>query len=298
MKKLYIFPSLAIVAMGVFAFQTSRKTGMVEAYKVKEHMMPGGGQSGLTGAPGESNCTQCHSGSALDGSSENIFELRDANLSVVTYYIPGQTYTATLRLASDPLKKGFSSTVLDASNDMAGSLAEMGIGGTQDFQNVGGTIDYVSHTDDPGSNTNANMLWSWTWNAPATEAGDVTFYIASNVANNNNLTSGDQIYLSQHVITSSLGIEDKEVEAVNFNAGYAVEGHKVTVNFNSLVAGDMYFNLVDLNGKSVYTKQMDKALIGENHEVIALPQELKNGMYVVNFFVGNKAMSGKIMVQR
>jgi hypothetical protein len=56
--------------------------------------------------------------------------------------------------------------------------------------------------------------------------------------------------------------------------------------------------LVDLNGRSVFTYDMGNAQIGENKEKIVLPNDLKNGIYVVNMFVNNNAMSQKIMIQK
>jgi hypothetical protein len=48
----------------------------------------------------------------------------------------------------------------------------------------------------------------------------------------------------------------------------------------------------------VITYNLGNAQIGENKEKVVLPEDLKNGIYVVNFFVNNKAMSTKIMIQK
>ncbi|NRA10410.1 MAG: hypothetical protein HRT57_00475 [Crocinitomicaceae bacterium] len=297
MKKLYTLPAVAILAAGIFAFQTAESSGKMESFKQSAHLQNNGGQASLTGAPGESDCTFCHTGSVLDGSSENQFALVDAGFNPVGAYIPGASYTATLQLGSNPDKKGFSSTTLEnGGNSMAGSLTGMIIGGTQDFQNGAGTKDYVSHKN--SSNTNAFTLWSWTWDAPASDVGPVTFYIASNVANDNDLKTGDEIYLSQHIINSSAGIEEVKNDVSTFTAGYNVEGNSVVINFMSMVADQMYFNLIDLNGKSVYSSDLAKSLIGNNKQTISLPSEIENGIYVVNFFVGNRAMSSNVMVQQ
>lgn len=297
MKRLYILPGIALLAAGIFAFQSTNSVGKIESYKKTTHLFSGGNQPGLTGAPGENNCTMCHSGSVLDGSTQNQFALVDGGFNTVTSYIPGTSYTATLQLANNPAKKGFSSTTLDdATNSMAGSLTGMVIGGTDNFQNVAMTRDYVSHKST--SNTSAVTLWSWTWDAPASDVGNVTFYIASNSTNDDGATSGDEIYLSEHVINSTLGVQEIAENPFSFTAGYAVEGNKVVIDFNSLIADDMFFNLVDLNGKSVFTYDLEKSLIGANKNFISLPEDIENGIYAVNFFVGNRAMSAKIMVQK
>lgn len=294
MKRLYILPSLVIMAAGIFAFQSVNSNGEITTYKKTNHAFGSGGQHSLTGAPGENNCTQCHSGSVLNGDTQNEFNLLDG-ITPVSSYVPGTSYSATLQLASNPSKRGFSSTVLDNTGDaMAGSLSGSAIGGTQDFQNGTGTRDYVSHT----TVSNTSATWAWTWVAPATNVGDVTFYIASNAANDDGATSGDEIYLSEHVIGSTASIDEVSNTFSDFTAGYATEGNKVVLNFTSLIADDMFFNLVDMNGRSVYTNSMSKSIVGSNKHLVALPSEIENGMYVVNFFVGNRAMSAKVLVQQ
>jgi len=216
-------------------------------------------------------------------------------LTPVTTYIPGNTYTATLQLASNPDKKGFSSVALNASDLNAGSFAVITGGGTQD--NMSNGRHYVTHTS--SSNTNTTFAWTWDWTAPATDEGDVTFYIASNVANNNGSFSGDVIHLSEHVISinPSAGVSE-EKEAFTVSAGYSPDNHSIALNFNTLAIGDMYLNLVDMNGRSVFTSQMGESELGQNKESIVLPAHLKNGIYAVHFFIDNRAAMAKICVQR
>lgn len=292
MTKNYMLTSLAIASIGFFAFQKAElETGVVEKFN-KEHLFSSGGQSGLTGAPGEGNCTSCHSGTVQNGATQNTVTILNGS-TPVTAYTPGATYTVTLQLASSPAKSGFSATSLDGTNVKAGSLIGAGIGGTQNFSAAG--RDYVSHT----SASNTTTLWAWSWVAPATNVGPVTFYVASNESNNNGQNSGDQIYVSQHVINPSgtSSIEETSNE-VNFSAGYNATSNKLAINFDYLAVGDMYLNLVDMNGRSVFTYNLGTSEVGSNKETIALPASLTEGMYVVHFFVGNKAMSANILVKK
>lgn len=292
MKKIYILPSLALASLGFFAFQqTTAESSVVEKF-TKEHRFSGGGQSGLTGAPGEANCTQCHTGSTQDGTTENSFALLEGTTPVASY-APGTTYTATLQLLSSPTKAGFSSTTLDGTDAMAGNLIGAGIGGTQNFSAAG--RDYVSHT---AASSAGSGQFAWSWIAPATDVGPVTFYIASNVANDDGGTAGDVIYLSTHVIPSSAGLFEEVVNDTKFTAGYNVTTNKLVLNFDYLAIGEMNLNLIDMNGRSVFTYDLGQSELGENQETITLPSELNEGMYVVHFFVGNKAMSANILVKK
>jgi len=297
MNKNYFFIGLAAVSMGIFAFQNDAQmkveSGVTSALK---HKFSGGVNQALTGAPGESAqaCTQCHAGSTLDGTTENSLTVLNAQFQPVTSYNAGETYTVSIQMTSNPTKKGFNATALDPTNTMAGSFTGSGIGGTVDFSTGG--RDYVTHTS--SSNTDAQTAWLWTWTAPATNVGDVTFYVATNLANDNGQNTGDMIYLSQHVFGSVSGVSEEAAFDHSFNAGYNPTTNSVVVDFTSLTADVMSFNLVDMNGKSVYTKSMSDALVGTNKHTIALPSSIKNGMYVVNFFVGNNPMSTNILVQK
>ena len=294
MKINYVLTTLSLASLGLFAFQrTTMKLGVIEKF-TQQHRFSAGGQSGLTGAPGESNCTACHSGSVLNGSNENSFQLLDGTTPVSTY-TPGSTYTITLQQTSSPSKSGFSSTALDASDVKAGSLVGAGIGGTQNFSATG--RDYVSHTSASSSSSAGQFAWSWI--APATNVGPVTFYIASNIANGNGSTSGDMIYLSTHIVNplSTAGLKEV-VSDSKFEAGYNASTNKLVLNFTHLGIGEMNLNLVDMNGRSVFSSNLGQSVLGENKEKIALPSDLKEGMYVVHFFIGNKAMSANILVKR
>ena len=292
MKKHYILPISAIIFAGFLSFQKSGNFKIEKFFSKNGHLNASGSPIGRTGAPGEQNCTGCHSGSAQSGATENTLVLIN-NFTPVTTYLPGSTYSATLTMASNPAKKGFQATALDGTNTMAGTFVastNTAISGT--------TRKYANHKST--SNTSAVTSWLWSWTAPATNVGDITFYVATNKTNSNNNDSGDIIYLSQHVIgvSASSGISEVEKQGNNFIAGYAPDNNSVIFNFNNLSAGDLFFNLVDMNGRSVFTYDLGAAQIGENKQSIILPSDLKNGMYVVNLFLNNRAMSAKISVQK
>jgi hypothetical protein len=189
MKSKFIPISLFCLSFGFFAFRT-------ELTNIKEfHKAPinsGGAGTGRTGAPGEQDCTGCHAGTTQDGVNENILTLLNGPTPVTTY-TPGQQYTVTLAMSSNPAKKGFQATALTSANLMAGTFT--GQSGNTSINGM--TKKYANHT--LGSNTSTTApLWTWTWTAPAAGTGNVTFYVATNKTNGNGATNGDLIYLSQH----------------------------------------------------------------------------------------------------
>ena len=291
MKKNYIILSALTIAVGILSFQ---KIGneKIEKLTMKHNLYPDGvsaSTGSYAGAPGENNCTTCHSGSTQDGSSVNTMVFASGT-TPVTSYDPGQTYNVALTMTPNPSKKGFQAVAMNSSDQVVGTFGVVTLGGAT----VAG--NRATHTS--SSNTNATPGWAWSWTAPSTDQGDVTFYVASMSANGTGGTGGDVVYLSQHVFGSSLGVNEVKADKYNFSAGYSSNDNAVVMDFNSLVAGSMYFNLVDLNGRSVFTYDMGNAQIGKNKEKIALPSDLKNGIYVVNMFVNNNAMSQKIMIQK
>lgn len=294
MKKTYILSLSAVVLFGALSFNRSGDYRIEKFFAKNGHKLSGGGSAaGKTGAPGEGNCTSCHLGTVQSGATENVLTVL-SGATPVTSYTPGQTYSVTLVMSSQPAKKGFQATALDPTNAMAGTFAA----GTN--TSVNGSIKkYANHTST--SNTNAVTAWIWSWTAPATNVGNVKFYVASNKANDNNDDgTGDVIYTSQHTITApaGMGFEDEDNSTANFKVGYSSESNVLSFNYNSLIAGETFVNIIDLNGRSVFAGNLGNAIVGKNVESLKLPVDFKNGMYIANFFVNNNAMTAKFMVQK
>lgn len=290
MKKLILPISLLVFGLGALSFKSKQLEGFQAA--PTDANGPAGGK---TGAPGEQNCTSCHSGATQNGSTENQLIINNDIGFGITQYTPGATYTVNLSMASNPAKKGFQVTALNGANEMAGNFVAGANTQIKTATISGGQRKYATHKS--SSNTSATQVWNWTWEAPATEQGAITFYVATNKANNNNNDNGDVIYLSQHVFLNDDASIDESVKENNFTAGFSPEKDAILVSFSSLSIVPTSLNLVDLQGKSVYAKNLGATQAGKNQEWISLPQHIPNGMYVVHFFVGNNAYSAPISIQ-
>jgi hypothetical protein len=290
MKRLYFFAGSILTVTLLTAFN-AKETGTISNYtKTLFHNKNSGGAGpGRTGAPGEQNCTGCHAGTAQDGSNVNLITLLQG-ATPITSYVPGANYTVALSMSTAAAKKGFQATVLDASGNMAGDFTA-GL----NTQVNGTTRKYANHTS--ASNTSATTLWGWTWQAPSTNVGDVTFYVATNETNNNGNDNGDVIYLSQHIFSaqSGAGIEENEIDN-NFMAGYSASKNSVVITCNTLVSGAMSMNLFDMSGKLIYSKYIGQSIPGQIKENVQLPTVIESGMYVVNFFIDNTAFSTNIYI--
>jgi hypothetical protein len=290
MKKKQVIFSTILVTSGLFSFQKITGGEAVVFFEKNGFRHPSGVTSSVTGAPGDANCTACHSGATQAGSSVNSLVVSTDGTPVTSYAL-STTYDVELGMSPNPSKRGFQAIALGDGNVMAGTFSA-GVG-TQVI--TSGTKKRVTHTT---NGNNGSAPWSWTWTSPDTDLGNVTFYVATMAANNNGSNSGDVVYLSQHPLGSTAVISEPLKDQHYFSAGYAVSSHSIVMNFNSLTTGDLFVNLVDLNGRSVFTYSMGQAQIGGNSEKIVVPTDLKNGVFVVHLFIGNTAMSQKIMIQQ
>lgn len=147
---------------------------------------------GRTGAPGESNCTGCHSGVVNSGSGSVMIS------GIPDSYQANEEFTLTVKV-SDPgqLRWGFQITALDAQNRPAGAVSPINRNLTRTASGTG-TLEgrtYVEHTSEGTQvGTRDSASWQVKWTAPSSDVGPVTFYAAGNAANNNNASSGDNIY--------------------------------------------------------------------------------------------------------
>ena len=107
MKKSYLLGVTAIASLGLISMN-SLDNSSIETYKKSVgHMANSSGAiDGVTGAPGENNCTQCHIGNAQDGSNQNVLTLLDG-VTPVTQYIPGNTYSVAVSMTTGNIQEGF-----------------------------------------------------------------------------------------------------------------------------------------------------------------------------------------------
>lgn len=181
----------------------TRWVGVVVCALLAAAMMEGrsiGPQGGFSGAPGDSDCTQCHSGT-----------LNPAGGGRITLALPGNeaSWSAGQQIkirvtVSDPEARrwGFQLTARSGSGNMtaAGSFT----GPSETTQNRTGNNAYIMHTAaGTFAGTAESATWEVTWTAPAAGAGTVTFYAAGNAANNNNANSGDRIYTTTSTLNEA-----------------------------------------------------------------------------------------------
>ncbi|MCD4695250.1 MAG: T9SS type A sorting domain-containing protein [Bacteroidales bacterium] len=230
-----------------------------------ETWFSGGSPGGKTGSPGDGgqNCTGCHSGTAIN----QDFWIYGPDL-LMTGYNPGETYDIfVVGIDGDALKFGFEATAEDGSGNKVGTF-ETGFGGFNQTINNSSAITHTALGTMPL--TDSGTVWFFTWVAPVSSVGDITFYTAVNTANGNGANSGDQINLSQFTASPSVGIsnsiaEDKIHIYPNPSSG--------VVNIAQTRNSDSNIQVLNLTGQVVYSKE-----IHEKNEKLDL-SFLETGVY-------------------
>ena len=294
MKKKYILLSTLVASGLLFSFtHFSFSEGVyAEFNSARFHQLnTSGPAAGNAGAPGENNCTACHAGQVQAGAGFNILNWGDAEA-----YIPGETYSITLSMQDASSKNGFQLVPLKASdNSAAGNVIVTNATTTQ--IRVGQANKQYLTQRSAGTSTSS---WSFDWTAPSTDQGHVIFYVATNKTNSNNGSSGDLVRLSQHTFnsagaSSSLTLYEEIQNSLEmlFNQSQEI----LEISFTVQDTEELYLNLVNLQGQSVLAQKLGQSYPGDNQKTVKMPRSLPAGLYIANFFVGNKAYSQKIWIE-
>jgi hypothetical protein len=153
---------------------------------------------------------------------------------------------------TDPgkMRFGFELVALRSGNQQAGAITLVSSTNTA-LQTQAGK-SYLSHRNASSTNT-----WTFTWQAPATNVGPVTFYMAGNAANGNNNTSGDYIYTSSMVLNPSAtntGIKEDQAAAIKVFPSPA--SAKLNMNFPQKPQA---VKVLDIAGREVHNQSNAEA---------------------------------------
>lgn len=269
---------------------TGASVDKTTSYHDKTVLRSNGPSGGLTGAPGEGNCTTCHGGAVIDGNiGMNSVVLEGSTENI----IPGETISVNVSLTDGSDKNGFQVVALDENEEMAGTFVITDNTNTQSKATTFNQRLYVTHTSDG----NSFSSWEFDWEVPL-GIEQATFYLATNKTNNNGSSSGDQIHLSSHLFTVENAALENEIALGNlFEIKYVKEMNRLVVDFTIDKSDDLSLNITDLNGRSVHYEKFNALAPGEYTEHVNIQTSLNKGIYIASFFVGNRPISKKFRVQ-
>ena len=208
-------------AVGVLSLIAVFGLTNVSSDKVKVAASASGPSPSHTNAPGEANCTACHSDFAVNSGTGNI-----QITGVPANYLPNQQIPVTVRVSqADAVVYGFQLTVLDSRGQKIGTYT-LPSQSPPKMQLVNGLVNnierqYIEHTVDGiipsqfGFNT-----WTFTWTAPSLRVGKVAFYAAGNAANSDAGTSGDYIYTKSAATLAGSAISNFDTDGLSDIAVY------------------------------------------------------------------------------
>ncbi|MBK9716908.1 MAG: T9SS type A sorting domain-containing protein [Saprospiraceae bacterium] len=177
-----------------------------------------------SGAPGETNCSACHSSPVNPDIPDLQFQLESADST----YQFGKVYTVQISIRKTNHDKfGFVCTSLDSLNKTQGMFGVIDAANTRKFSSGGRS--YISHTP-CGADSKDSIRWSYKWTAPATNKGKIKIYMALLVANHDHGLGGDTTY------TRILGLEpDLSTDLKNINSFQKVKVYPSIINKEIIV---------------------------------------------------------------
>ncbi len=161
----------------------------------KAHASASGPSPTFTGAPGEGNCTACHTDFPVNSGGGNVMIT-----GLPTNYLPNQVIPVTVTVNHfDATIYGFELTAVDEQGRNAGTLLN-NTGQSSQMQIMEGFVDihvrnYIMHTSSGVLPTQFHTKsWTFNWRAPATRVGRISLYAAGNGANSDSSPNGDYVY--------------------------------------------------------------------------------------------------------
>jgi len=147
--------------------------------------------SGYTNAPGDSVCSQCHSGNSnFDG------EITISGLP--STIMTGNTYNITVTVTNpngNADKAGFQLLALNGTNANAGNLTNNMPSANTSIRMVSGGKKYFGHLNAMNFPASNELSYTVDWTAPATTGSNpvIKFYAAAVIANGNGQTNLDRV---------------------------------------------------------------------------------------------------------
>jgi Secretion system C-terminal sorting domain len=278
MKKKFVLFASAVFLMGTFF----------------AGILTDNGKAGATGSPGENNCTQCHDSFGANSGTGSVTISSDMTN---WEYVPGQTYQISVTVAQSNIGLfGLGFEALQSSGANAGTLTP-GTGTQIKNALIGGNQRAnIVHTLNGGASSNSHTF-NFTWTAPSTNVGVVTFYAAGNAANDNGSDTGDRIYTASQIVNpASVGIQEAELTNAFIGAYPNPFNSSLQVQYTLKNNAKIQINVMDLTGKIVLSESFYKG--NGAHTELLNAAELSNGLYIVSLFVDGKVLASQRVVKK
>jgi hypothetical protein len=212
------------------------------------------------------NCSEsgCHDNFKLNSGSAAVTLNLGGTDSI---YETGKTYTFTISVEKSGMKRaGFQFIALQNSdvNKSPGKITLSDVKRTQLLDKVNPhsgpcneeSKTWVEHTlsgcTSPSVGVNS---WTFAWQAPETDVGPVTFYLASVEANDDLDCSGDYVYTLQKTVSGKVGIEPNTAHRHALSVYPNPSSNRLTIDVGENES-PISISLYNIQGKCIKTYSM------------------------------------------
>ena len=222
-----------------------------------------------SGAPGEVNCTGCHTGTANNGTGTLIFNIGSGSAE----YMLGQNYTVTIKLSQAGVNKfGFQVIALkDSNNTFVGSYTLTDTVNTRIIIGSGGKKYLGTTKCGSDSPTSDSIEWSFDWMAPGIDQGTITFYLSSLATDHSHTSAGDETYTGTiQLLPPMTGIAKDMNQIVEIDLYPNPASDFLIIKHNLPENEDLLISIFDFSGKLVTHQLTDFNKQGSNQTFVHL----------------------------
>ncbi|MCX6352039.1 MAG: T9SS type A sorting domain-containing protein [Bacteroidetes bacterium] len=272
------------------------------SYVVVDYAKSAGPPPYNTGAQGEATCNQatCHDGV---GSTPNtstgklLFDFGNKDSG----YAPGKTYQLKITMTQKGYKLfGFQILVLRKSTGKySGDFVITDTVRTQKRNATWGCCQerrWVEHKFKGIKPTSADTgMWTMDWKAPATNEGDVVFYVAALAADGDLTDTFDKTYTLKKTIPFRVtGMENNEASITTLeNVIVDKNANAIQLFFSNVIEHNFMATIYSLDGKLIDKKSI---LPNGNKAVISSQSQLKSGIYILIINGNGFSLAKKIIL--
>lgn len=253
------------------------------------------GRSGKAGSPSESTCVQCHSDNPINSQGGSV--TISSNMSNWQYQ-PGQTYSMTVTI-SETGKTVFGlcfESLKNSDNTNAGTFAITHATESQTMTASNGRACVTHKLDGGFVTTPGTKAFAFNWTAPATNVGNLTFYVATIAGDHDGSEAGDNVYTTTHVVTPVSVDMDEYAATLQFNVAPNPVNDVLNIFVDNVNARTVSADLYSITGAKVSTLFSD-AVSGASIEKHISVSSFSAGIYFVKIYAGNKSIMKRLVIE-
>jgi len=246
-----------------------------------------------TGSPIDGkDCSECHSG----GSTKPIVTINSSpGFGTNNTYISGRTYTINVVCSGNYPKYGFGLEILNSNTKTAGDagILDTSIANCKK-SSVAGRPTNMLHAGLTGNNN--STTFSFRWKAPL--SGNAYVYYCVVGANNNGMSSGDEVVTSSIILTPAVSSTSEIENAFCDISLFPNPTHDfVYLSYFLNEETNLYIEIFNIEGKKESFFHYKTQLKGKHIEKIDLARlDLPAGIYWINISSDHYRAAKKLLI--